>query len=294
MLIPANVPAEKQLLLRQLVAELQCIPGICAVVLGGSYARGAERPNSDLDVGLYYHAAAPFAMASVRQVARSIAQQSEPVVTNFYEWGPWVNGGAWIYTGAGKVDLLYRNIDQVQQAITDAQNGVIQHDYAQQPAYGFYSVIYLAETAFCAPLWDEQGVVARLKAQVAQYPPKLQQRIIADHLWSVEFTLLHAGDFARAGDVYNTVGCLTRAAAALTQVLFALNERYFISDKKVMQSIATFSQQPADYVARLAQTLAQPGAEAAALGRAVAHLTTLWQEVVALAGERYRPKFQLT
>jgi predicted nucleotidyltransferase len=292
-LIPANVPDEKQLLLRQLVAELRRIPGVCAVVLGGSYARGVERPGSDLDVGLYYQTAAPFAIESVRQAARLVAEQSEPVVTSFYEWGPWVNGGAWIYTRAGKVDFLYRNIDQVQQTITDAQNGIMQHDYSQQPAYGFYSVIYLAETAFCVSLWDDQGVVARLKAQVTPYPPKLQQRVIADHLWSGEFSLLHARDFAAAGDLYNTVGCLTRVAASLTQVLFALNERYFISDKKAMQTIATFSQQPADYPTRLAQTLAQLGEDAATLGQAVARLTALWQEVAALAGERYQPRFQL-
>jgi hypothetical protein len=37
-----------------------------------------------------------------------------PVVTGTYEWGPWVNGGAWIQTSAGKVDFLYKNLDQVR------------------------------------------------------------------------------------------------------------------------------------------------------------------------------------
>jgi hypothetical protein len=34
-----------------------------------------------------------------------------------YEWGQWVNGGAWIHTPAGKLDLLYRNIDQVKRVL---------------------------------------------------------------------------------------------------------------------------------------------------------------------------------
>ena len=36
------------------------------------------------------------------------------IVTGMDEWGPWVNGGAWIQTPVGKVDFLYRNLDQVQ------------------------------------------------------------------------------------------------------------------------------------------------------------------------------------
>ena len=34
--------------------QLSEIPGIAAVVLGGSWARGTARPDSDLDIGLYY------------------------------------------------------------------------------------------------------------------------------------------------------------------------------------------------------------------------------------------------
>ena len=78
-------------------------------------------------------------------------------VTGFYEWGAWVNGGAWIHNPVCKVDFLYRNLDQVKRTIDDAKRGILHHDYAQQPAYGFYSVIYLAETQICLPLYDPQG-----------------------------------------------------------------------------------------------------------------------------------------
>jgi predicted nucleotidyltransferase len=46
--LPETIPAEKRTLLAQLVAELRRVPGVLAVVLGGSYARGTQGPGSDL------------------------------------------------------------------------------------------------------------------------------------------------------------------------------------------------------------------------------------------------------
>jgi len=46
-----------------------------------------------------------------------------PVVVGFYEWGPWVNGGAWMHTEVGKVDILYRDINQIENTIDEAQLG---------------------------------------------------------------------------------------------------------------------------------------------------------------------------
>ena len=72
--------------------------------------------------------------------------------------------------------------------------------------------------------------------------------MIAGTLWSAEFSLLHARGFAVQGDIYNTVGCLTQVASNLTQVLFALNEKYFMRDKQVLDVVASFSYLPSGYV----------------------------------------------
>ena len=284
-MLPSILAQSKQLLLEQLVQSLKTVPGIGAIVLGGSYARGTQTETSDLDIALYYSDTAPFAIEDIRQIARSVSNADEPTVTGFYEWGAWVNGGAWIQTNAGKVDFLYRNLEHIQRTIDEAQQGIHRHDYAQQPAYGFYSVIYLAETQCCLPLYDPYGWIAKLKAQVVTYPVQLRERIIADSLWSAEFTLIHARLFAEQGDVYNCAGCFTRAASSLTQVLFAINSIYFMSDKKVMETIARFALKPDNYVERLAALLAQPGSNASQLSHSCELLTALWREVVELHGE---------
>jgi hypothetical protein len=286
------IPPEKAALLQGLTQRLSAVAGVRAIVLGGSYARRTHTPASDLDVGIYYSESAPFEIDAIRQVAEAIAVQP-PTVTDFYGWGRWVNGGAWIRTAAGKVDFLYRNLEQVQRTIAGAQQGEWAHDYDQQPAYGFYSVIYLAETSICLPLYDPEGLVAGLKRQVAQYPPRLKARILSDSLWSVEFTLLHARGFAASGDVYGTTGCLGRAASNLTQALYALNETYFMSDKKAMQQAAKFSILPGGYIEKLNSILAHAGSTPTELEASVESLNSLWRQIVALCPDEYRSRFKI-
>jgi hypothetical protein len=287
------VPAEKRPLLTELVAQLSRVPGVAAVVLGGSYARGTQHATSDMDVGLYYRQAQPFEIETIREIANRISKDGSPTVSDFYRWGQWVNGGAWIQTTAGKVDFLYRNLDQIERTIVDAEQGIVHHDYPQQPAYGFYSVIYLAETQVCIPLYDPNDQIAALKHRVAHYPPRLKEKWVADSLWSAEFTLLHARGFAEKGDVYNTVGCLTRTAAALTQALFALNETYFMSDKKVMERIAAFNLVPPGYVTSITEILAQSGRTTSELESVVNQMAAVWQSVVQLTDGKYEPQFHL-
>jgi hypothetical protein len=288
-----NLSEDKQQLLDHIVAQLSIIPGMAAIALGGSYASGSAHAGSDMDIGLYYFENNPFPLDQVRRLAGELAQGGNYTVTGFYDWGAWVNGGAWIHNPILKIDFLYRSIDQLRRTIDEAKRGLLHHDYGQQPAYGFYSVIYLAEMHICLPLFDPQGVIAALKESLAVYPPKMKERIIHDSLWSAEFTLLHGGGFAAQGDVYNTVGCLVRAAANLTQVLFALNETYFIRDKQVMRVIASFPLCPAGYVEQVTGILAHPGSSADELTRAVEHMHAAWQSVVALTGGAYQPKFQV-
>ncbi len=287
-----NIPPEKQTLLDTIVELLSAVTGVQALVLGGSYARGTQRPDSDLDVALYYREDQPFDLDEIRGAASAIVAGDAPQVTAFYGWGPWVNGGAWIHTPVGKVDFLYRNIDQVQRTIDEARQGITHHDFNQQPAYGFYSVIYLAETHVCFPLYDPHGIIARLKEQVAVYPPELKKQTLASALWLAEFSLLHADGFGASGNVYAAAGALTRAASYMTQALFAINETYFISDKSALNEIAAFARAPRDYGARLSRILGQVGQTREEMAASVSALRGLWREVVDLSGG-YTPAFQV-
>jgi predicted nucleotidyltransferase len=74
-------------LLKTITQQLSEIPGIEAIVLGGSYVRGTARPDSDLDIGIYYSEQSPPEIEAIRSFARKVSIPDHlPIVTGFYEW----------------------------------------------------------------------------------------------------------------------------------------------------------------------------------------------------------------
>jgi hypothetical protein len=265
---------------------------VAAVVLGGSHARGDARPDSDLDFGLYYRDKFLPEIDAVRSVAEAVSIPTRPpTVTRCYEWGPWVNGGAWLHTPAGKVDFLYRNIDQVQRVIGEAREGVYHHDFFQQPTFGFTSVIYLAETRSCIPLVDPEALVTSLKSAAEPYPIRLQQKLVRDSLWIAEFTLVHARGFAARNDIFNSAGCLARIGYFLVHAIFALNAQYYFGDKGAIEALARFEIQPSDFNLRLDNIFRRSTTQSSELAHAVDLIQELWSEIVILAEGSYAPKF---
>ncbi|UCE87159.1 MAG: nucleotidyltransferase domain-containing protein [Deltaproteobacteria bacterium] len=289
--LPAALPAVQREVSQALVRALADVDGVVAVALGGSYARGTPKPDSDVDLGLYYREAAPFAIAAIRGVAAHANPGPAPVVTDFYEWGPWMNGGAWIRSRAGRLDLIYRNLDQVDRVIGEAQAGESAWDYAQTPTHGFHATSYLAEIAICVPLHDPNGLLAARKRQVAAYPAALKRRLVQRNLWGAEFTLRFLKTFAGRGDVYNAMGCMTRLAAHLTQALFALNETYFLNDKSALDEIEGFEIRPDEYAEAITRILAHPGETPSTLLQSADRVEVLFRAVAALAGDAYRAPY---
>jgi hypothetical protein len=256
-----------------------------AVALGGSYAGGTAKPDSDLDLGLYYHEAAPFEVDAVRRLANQINDTPAPTVTGFGGWGKWVNGGAWLTVHGQRVDFLYRNLDQLERVIADCQQGEWVSDYYQQFTHGFHSYIYLGELAICRPLHDPHGALAALKARVDVYPPVLRREIIREWLRGAEVWWPVLRKFAARGDVYNVAGSANRVAAALTQVLFALNETYFVTDKGALERIDRFPVKPGGYSAAVRAILAHPGGTPGELLATVQRLEEIHHQVTALCAK---------
>ena len=240
-----QLPKNKQATLDNIVNDLQKIKGVIAVVLGGSYAVGAAKEDSDMDIGIYYSNEDPFDIDDIKTIASKYSTGENLTVTGFYEWGPWVNGGAWIQTSSGKIDFIYRSLEQVTNTIKKAKNGEWENHFEQQPPYGFSSVIYLAEIHTCIPLHDPAKHIAYLKKEVEVYPLKLKEKIISQSLWSAEFAIWHAEYFfSDTNDLYNIMGCLTRATKNIVTALFALNEIYPLGDKRAIAILEKTSNHP--------------------------------------------------
>src|SRR5438445_7174528 len=95
-------------LIENIIDKLKEVQGLKAIVLGGCRASGTERPDSDIDLALYYSQNAPLDIDRIKSIAAQLNDFPNPVVTDLGGWGKWVNGGAWLTIEGQRVDFLYR------------------------------------------------------------------------------------------------------------------------------------------------------------------------------------------
>jgi hypothetical protein len=277
--------------IQDIVARLAGVHGIRAIVLGGSWATGTQSPDSDIDLGLYYSADTPLDIAHIRQIARALDDGPKLYMTGLGEWGRWVNGGAWLTIGGRRVDFLYKNIDFMSGIVDDCYHGKIERDYYQQPPYGYYSYIYCAEILESVVLHDPEGAFQRLRAKILGYPQPLKKKIIDTFTWDAQFTLENARKSAKRGDVYFVAGCLARIASDLVQTIYALNETFFLSHKRLKRDTGRFAIVPEHFVERIEQVLGRAGEDHEGLKEALSSIETVLSEVVMLCGDLYTPRF---
>lgn len=229
-------------ILNRIVPALAEVPGITAISLGGSRARGTATEASDYDIGLYFSAAEPIDTDRLSHVAQTLADTPAITeVTPIGSWGPWIVGGAWLVIGERKVDLLYRNLDDVAAVIEACRAGEITMHYQPGHPHGFCSAIWMGEVALCRRLHDTGGTLAALKAKTSPYPATLRDALIKRFQWEVLFAIENAEIAVARGEQTHIAACAYRALACLAQVLFALNERYLINEKGALQEAAGFA-----------------------------------------------------
>ena len=226
-------------LLERVSPALAVVPGVVAVVLGGSRATGAAHASSDYDIGLYFSERAGLDVERLRGVVKGLVD--EPAAAQVAEvggWGPWIVGGGWLTIGGQKVDLLYRPIESVETVIRGCREGRVSVDYQPGHPHGFCSAIWMVEVALCRLLSDSQGAIARLKAMATPYPEALRQALIRRFQWEILFSIENAQTAVPRGDETYIAGCAFRTLACAAQVLFAVNRRYLVNEKGALAAAA--------------------------------------------------------
>jgi predicted nucleotidyltransferase len=226
-------------LLERIAPALAAVPGVGAVVLGGSRATGAAHAASDYDVGLYFSERTGLDVKRLLEAVKRLVDDPDAArVTEVGGWGPWIVGGGWLTIAGRKVDLLYRPIESVETVIRECRQGRISMDYQPGHPHGFCSAIWMGEVALCRPLSDSDGALADLKAMTAPYPEALREALIRRFLWETLFSIENAETAVPRGDQTYIAGCAFRSLACAAQVLFALNRRYLINEKGALDAAA--------------------------------------------------------
>ena len=228
-------------LLAFVTPRLASVPGVVAVVLGGSRARGTATDGSDYDIGLYFRQDVPLDTGRLLEAVKNFVDEPDrAAVTPVGGWGPWIVGGGWLSVRGRKVDCLYRSVEDVARVIRDCREGRVAMDYQPGHPHGFCSAIWMGEIALCRPLHDPEGVIAAMKAMTVPYPEPLRAALIGRFLWEVLFSIENGETAVARGEQTHIAGCAYRALCCIAQVLFALNGRYLINEKGALDEAASF------------------------------------------------------
>jgi predicted nucleotidyltransferase len=206
-------------LVEWLADRLAEVQGVVAVALGGSRAQGTERPDSDWDFGLYYEDTID------PDEIRALGYPGTVVAPG--EWAYPMNGGAWLSIEGQKVDIHYRDLDEVRRWTEEAEQG--RWELYRMPGYlcGMPSYALVAELALCRVLI---GSLPR-----PEFPERLRET--APGRWRREagFALQPADAHARRGDVAACLGKLSFAILAEAHARLCERREWVTSEKHLAE-----------------------------------------------------------
>jgi predicted nucleotidyltransferase len=236
--------------------QLRQVDGVKAIVLGGSRARGTGHALSDIDIVIYYEGGEGLDIAGIRRVASMLDdERREDIITEIGEWGPWINGGGWLKVDDQPVDFLYRDIGQVSTVLEQCIAGDIMIEYQPGHPHGFVNAVYAAEAALCNILWDPYGAIGTMKAKTVPYPSKMREGIVRRFWWEAGFSYEGAGKGIYKKDLSYVAGQLYRTISCLNQVLFAINETYWMNEKGAAAIVDSFPLAPHAYAKRVNEVI---------------------------------------
>jgi hypothetical protein len=200
--------------------QLAGLPGVRAVALGGSRAAGTNRPDSDWDFAVYYRGA--FSPGGLRALGWP------GTVFEIGGWGGGVfNGGAWLQVDGRKVDVHYRDLDDVEHEIAEARAGRFRIERLLFHLAGIPTYIVVAEIALNQVLRGDLPRPAYPDALRAAAPPRW---------WGdAQATLGYARDsYAARGRLAQTAGTIAVAACQAAHAVLAASGQWVTNEKTLL------------------------------------------------------------
>jgi len=194
------------------------LPGVEAVALGGSRAQGANRPDSDWDVAVYYrHGFDP-------QTVRDIGWPGQ--LSEIGGWGRVFNGGGKLTVQDALIDVHYRDLDLIDEVHKTAVRGEFTIEPLLFHQAGLPSYILLAELGINRTL--------RGTLPVWEYPSALREA--APGLWwsNAVHTLEYADGHARHGRVAQCAGLISEAACHAAHAILAHRGEWVTNEKQLL------------------------------------------------------------
>ncbi|WP_132875889.1 nucleotidyltransferase domain-containing protein [Tamaricihabitans halophyticus] len=215
----------------RVASQLAEIPGVLAVVLGGSRATGVAKEDSDWDLGVYYRAG-----QRVIDPADVRALGYPGYVSALGEWGPIVHGGAWLKVDGIQVDVLFRDLDQLDAWRQDAERGEFEVLTQAGHLVGAPTYLPIGELASCLPI---HGTIDR-----PEFPAALAESAPARWFGQASVGLMFADGYAGIGDVTCCAGALAQAVLCVGHARLAAQREWVLGEKRLIDRAGLAEVQP--------------------------------------------------
>jgi hypothetical protein len=201
---------------REIAERLARIPRVVAVTLGGSRAAGTASDDSDWDFGLYYRE--PIDPADVR----SLGWPGRVFAPG--DWGRIVNGGAWLEVDGAAVDLIYRDLGEVERWTAEAEAGRFRIEREVGYVAGIPTYVLAGELATCEVLHGSLARPADLPRALRTTAPPVWRNLAAG-------ALQIGGVHARRGDRVAALANLAQAVLATAHARLTAAGEWVLNEK---------------------------------------------------------------
>jgi hypothetical protein len=235
-----------------------------AISVSGSLGKGTWDNRSDIDFRLYTDQAIPWA-------------HQDPAL--------WADYNAatqrWKEQGVIVDDIWPRPIGEIDRLLDEWSEGKIQPWPVVWTIWGYH---VLPDMYSQAIIEDPYGIITAWKQRLSVYPPKLKEAILKKYLGSLVYwrSDYHYSNKVRREDVVFLAGMSAKLVHEIFQVLFALNETYFMGDGSNLSFAKKFAIQPPDLEARVKKILYPGGPDTGSYTAQYEALASLIDDVVAL------------
>ena len=222
---------------RRLAERIRAFPGVQAIVVGGSVARGYADAYSDLELPIFWNALP----TDETRLALVAALQGE-----------FLHG----YDGPAQEDQLLINGFQVDLwHNTVAGEEVVIKKVLENYSTDFGDSNFMDTVRACIPLYGD-AIIQRWKRQAAHYPDALALKTIQEHIAAFD-----AGQLAVMAHRDNPTAfyaTISRLQESMFLVLLGLNRLYFPTFKWMYRVLATMLVKPVGIEQRFRQAFQAP------------------------------------
>ena len=234
--------------------------------MGGSLGKGTWDSRSDVDFRLFTDRKLITPDRNPEQFAEYFA-----AIKRWEEQGIHIDGVWWRTTG------------EIDTAIDSAFRGELKPAERVWTIWGYY---LLTDINNQFVIEDPYRIIAAWKERLSHYPPALKSAILEKHLGSLRYwrSDYHYAHKVAREDLVFLAGISSKLVHEMIQILFALNEVYYVGDGSNLDFVEKFKIKP-DHFSEKVRSILYPQASQLAAGQYAA-VTELIDEIVGLANQQ--------